>query len=163
MEYILKTLPTWITLAGFLAATATAGAMGAVFKPGQWYRTLRKPGWTPPDWAFPLAWTLLYIAMGVAAWWVALSPSPLALPGLALWAWQIVVNAVWSPVVFGGRRLGAGVVVILVLWIAVALTTRTFWQVSALSGWLMAPYLAWVSYAAALNVAICWMNPGAET
>lgn len=161
MDYVLTTLPTWATLAAFLAATFGAGATGALFQPGAWYRTLAKPVWTPPDWLFPIAWTILYIAMAVAAWWVSLSPSALAVPAVALWSWQIVMNALWSPVFFGLRRLGAAMVVIAFLWVAVALTTWTFWQVAPLAGWLMAPYLFWVSYAGALNFALWRMNPAA--
>jgi len=162
MDYIVKTWPTWVTLAGFLAATFGAGSTGALFSPGAWYRTLAKPGWTPPDWLFPIAWTALYIAMAVAAWWVSLSPSTLAVPAIALWSWQIVMNALWSPVFFGLRRLGAAMVVIVFLWISVALTTLTFWQVAPLAGWLMAPYLVWVSYAGALNFALWRMNRTAD-
>jgi translocator protein len=160
MEYILKTLPTWVTLAGFLAATGGAAASGVLFRPGVWYRGLAKPAWTPPDWLFPIAWTPLYLAVAVAAWWVSLSPSTLAGAGLALWAWQIVMNGLWSPVFFGLQRPGAGMAVILALWIAVALTTWFFWRIDLLAGLLMTPYLAWVSYAGALNFAIWRMNRG---
>jgi len=158
MDFVLKTLPTWATLAGFLAACFSAAAGGIIFSPGQWYRELRKPVWTPPARVFPIAWTLLYILIAVAAWWVALSPSFLAMPALGLWSWQIVLNALWSPVFFGARRPGAGLVVIAVLWLAVVLTTCTFWRADLLAGILMLPYLAWVSFAAALNFAIWRLN-----
>ena len=158
MDYVLKTLPTWATLAGYLAACASAAATGALFPTGAWYAGLRKPRWTPPNRVFPVAWTLLYILIAVAAWWVALSPSVLALPALALWSWQIVVNALWTPVFFGLRRPGAGLAVIAVLWLAVAATTWAFWRVSAFAGLLMTPYLAWVSFAAALNLSIWRLN-----
>ncbi len=150
---------TWITLAAFLAATFAAASSGAIFKPGAWYRTLRKPVWTPPNWMFPIAWTTLYIAMAVAAWRVAYSESPLAVPALALWSWQIVTNAIWSPIFFGLRRLGAAMVALVFLWIAVATTTVAFWLVDPIAGWLMAPYILWVSIAGALNFALQRMNP----
>jgi tryptophan-rich sensory protein len=158
MDYILKTAPTWATLAGFLAAAFGAASTGAIFQPGAWYRTIAKPGWTPPDWLFPIAWTILYIAMSVAAWWVSLSPSIWALPALAAWSWQIVMNALWSPVFFGMKRPGAAMIVMVFLWLAVAVTTLAFWHVERLAGWLMLPYLVWVSYAGALNLAIWRMN-----
>jgi tryptophan-rich sensory protein len=160
MDWLISTAPTWATLAGFLAASFGAAATGAIFQPGAWYRTLAKPSWTPPDWLFPIAWTVLYIAMSVAAWWVALSPSVWAMPALAAWSWQIVMNALWSPVFFGLRRIGAAMVVILFLWLAVATTTFAFWHVERVAGLLMLPYLAWASYAGALNFAIWRMNPG---
>ena len=96
----------------FLAATFAAAATGTLFRTGAWYRTLRKPAWTPPDWLFPIAWTLLYLLMAVAAWRVALNPADLAPVGLAFWWCQLVLNALWSPTVFGLHRLGAGAVVI---------------------------------------------------
>ena len=153
-------LLSWLALAGFLAATFAAATTGSLFRPGPWYRTLRKPGWTPPDRLFPVAWTVLYIAMAVAAWRVALAGGPLSRPGLAFWSCQLVLNALWSPVVFGLNRLRAGLVVIVLLWIAAAVTLLLFWNVTALAGWLLLPYLAWLSYAAALNLAVWRLNPG---
>jgi tryptophan-rich sensory protein len=150
---------SWITLAGFLAATLGAGATGVLFPPGAWYRTLRKPAWTPPDRLFPIAWTALYLAMAFAAWRVALSPSPWAAPGLALWSWQIVMNALWSPVFFGLRRPGAALVVLAALWTAVVLTTVLFRAADPVAGLLMTPYVLWVSYAGALNFWIWRANP----
>jgi tryptophan-rich sensory protein len=155
----METLLSWLTLAGFLAATFGAGATGALFQPGEWYRRLSKPGWTPPDWLFPIAWTLLYIGMAAAAWRVAGSAHPLVFLALGLWSWQIVMNALWSPVFFGLRRLGAAFVVIGFLWLAVVLTTAVFLAVDPVAGWLMVPYVVWVSYAAALNLAIWRRNP----
>lgn len=149
----------WLILAAFLAATFGAGASGAAFKPGAWYRTLRKPVWTPPDWMFPVAWTTLYIAMAVAAWRVARSGSNLAILGVAMWSWQIVMNALWSPIFFGLRNLGGAMLALSGLWIAVVLTTLVFWRVDPLAGALMAPYIVWVSYAGALNLALWRMNP----
>lgn len=160
MQALQSTAPTWLALVFFFAASMSAGATGALFKPGAWYRTLSKPVWTPPNWLFPIAWTLLYICMSVAVWWVAMTDSIWALPAVALWAWQMVVNAVWSPVFFGLRRLGAAFVVILALWTGVALTTLVFFLVSPFSGWLMVPYFIWVSYAGALNLSLWRRNLG---
>ena len=159
---MLTHLPAWLTPAALLAAVASAAAPGVLFAPGPWYRTLRKPGWTPPDWLFPIAWTVLYGMMALAAWLVTLGASPLAFAALALWGWQLVLNAVWTPVFFGLHRIGAAFAVILALWVAVALTTWVFFQIATVPGLLLVPYLVWVSYAAALNLAIWLMNPGAS-
>lgn len=158
MDWLISTISTWATLAGFLLASFSAGATGGLFKPGIWYRTLSKPAWTPPDWLFPVAWLCLYVAMSVAAWWVSLGASIWVVPALTLWVWQIVMNALWSPVFFGLQRTGAALVVVSVLWVAVAATTLAFWSLAPLSGMLMAPYLIWVSYAAALNFSIWRRN-----
>ena len=149
----------WLTPLALGAAVASAAATGSLFRPGAWYAGLRKPVWTPPNRLFPIAWTLLYILMAWAAWLVADSGSPVAIAALALWCWQLVLNAVWSPVFFGLRRIGAGLVVIACLWGVLALTAWAFRQAVPAAGVMLLPYLAWVSYAAALNLAIWRMNP----
>ena len=152
-----------LTLAGFLLAVLAAAATGSLFRPGEWYARLSKPAWTPPNRLFPVAWTLLYLAMAVAAWRVALRPSPLASAALAFWSCQLVLNALWSPVVFGLRRLGSGVVVIAALLVAVLTTLALFARIDAFAGWLLAPYAIWVVYAAALNLALWRRNPVASS
>jgi tryptophan-rich sensory protein len=141
----------------YLAACGAAAATGALFQPGDWYKSLNKPRWTPPDWLFPVAWTLLYLCMSVAAARVAMLSN--AGQALALWSVQIALNALWTPVFFGLRRLGAGLVIIFLLWLAVAATMLAFWQVDWIAGLLFAPYLLWVSIAGALNRSIWVRNP----
>ncbi len=148
---------SWSLFAVFLAACAAAALTGILFKPGRWYESLAKPSWTPPDWLFPIAWTILYILMALAAARVAsLGVAPLA---LALWALQITLNAVWTPVFFGLGRIGTGAAIIGALWLAVLATLVTFWQADMAAGWMLAPYFVWVTYAGALNVAIWRLNP----
>ncbi len=148
----------WLALVGFLLAVLAAAATGSLFRPGDWYRGLDRPAWTPPDWLFPVAWTVLYIAMAVAAGRVAGHGSPLVPAALAFWSCQIALNVLWSPVVFGLRRLGAGAVVMAALLVAVLATLALFAQVDAVAGWLIVPYAVWISYAAALNVALWRRN-----
>lgn len=141
----------------YLAACGAAAATGALFQPGDWYKSLNKPRWTPPDWLFPVAWTVLYLCMSVAAARVAMAGN--AGQALALWSVQIALNALWTPVFFGLRRLGAGLVIIFLLWLAVAATMLAFWQVDRIAGLLFAPYLLWVSIAGALNRSVWVRNP----
>jgi translocator protein len=140
----------------YLAACGAAAATGAMFQPGAWYRSLAKPSWTPPDWLFPVAWTTLYLCMSWAAMRVA------GLPGtgqaLALWSVQIALNTLWTPVFFGLQRMGAGLVVLICLWLAVAATTVAFWGHDGVAGALMVPYLVWVTVAGALNHAVWRLN-----
>jgi translocator protein len=139
----------------YLAACGAAAATGAMFQPGQWYRDLDKPRWTPPDWLFPVAWTVLYLSMSIAAARVAqLSGTGQA---LALWSVQIALNTLWTPVFFGLRRMGAGLAIICLLWIAVAATMVAFFQADLVAGLLMVPYLVWVTVAAALNRSV-WVR-----
>lgn len=143
----------------FLAACGAAAATGAMFSPGDWYRALQKPSWTPPDWVFPVAWTALYICMSLAAMRVAQSGHPGAPQALGFWAIQVTVNALWSPVFFGLKRMRAALIVVSVLWLAVAVTLVAFVRIDWLAGLLFLPYLAWVTIATALNAAVLRRNP----
>ena len=147
----------WMSFVICLGACIAAGSTGTAFPPGAWYERLDKPGWTPPNWLFPLAWTVLYIAMALAAARVALSPQ--AGPAMALWGLQIALNTLWTPVFFGLRRIGGAVIVIAALLGAVAATTAVFFTIDAVAGWLFVPYLVWVAYAAALNISVWRRNP----
>lgn len=141
----------------YLVACGAAAATGAMFGPGDWYDNLKKPVWTPPNWLFPVAWTTLYICMSLSAMRVALLPGTgLA---LALWSVQIAFNTLWTPVFFGLRRLGAGLVVLGGLWLAVAATMLAFWGHDTVAGLLFAPYLLWVTVAGALNYSVWRLNP----
>lgn len=141
----------------FLVACGAAAATGAMFKPGAWYEGLTKPWWTPPGFVFPLVWTTLYLLMAYTAMRVAQQPG--SGQALALWAAQIAFNTLWTPVFFGLHRMRAALVVMTGLWTSVALTTLAFWQVDPLAGALFAPYLLWVTIAAALNASVLRLNP----
>lgn len=143
--------PLW-TLGPFIGLVFVAALSGAVFKPDQWYRDLDKPGWTPPDWVFPVVWTVLYVAMAYAAWRVW----DIAGLGLAMVAWgvQLALNAGWSAVFFGMRRLDLALLEAFSLWIAVAFTLYAFGLVDVLAAALFVPYLAWVTLATLLNLSI---------
>jgi tryptophan-rich sensory protein len=149
----------WLIFIVFMAASCTAAATGSLFPPDSWYRALNKPNWTPKDWMFPVAWVTLYILSSVAATLVAGSEGV----GLALafWAFQIAANTLWSPVFFGLKRIRAAMISLVVLWLAVFGTLVSFWLVMPMAGWMMVPYLVWVSVAGALNWSILWRNPDA--
>ncbi|MCY4153256.1 MAG: tryptophan-rich sensory protein [Aestuariivita sp.] len=147
----------WILFAIFLCACVGAGATGGLFPPDEWYRRLKKPTWTPPDWVFPVTWFVLYVCMALAAARVA------QLPGngfaLAFWALQIALNALWTPVFFGRRKIRMGMAVVMMLWLSVAGTLITMWQIDFVAGILFVPYLIWVTIAAALNAEVWRLNP----
>jgi benzodiazapine receptor len=149
----------WTLFVIFLGACLAAGATGALFEPGEWYRGLRKPTWTPPDWLFPVAWTTLYLLMSVAAARVA--PLEGSQYAMAFFALQIALNTLWTPVFFGLKRMGAGMVVLVALWIAVACTLGAFWALDRLAGLMFVPYLVWVTVAGALNFSVWRLNPEA--
>jgi len=141
----------------FLAACGAAGATGAMFEPGKWYENLDKPVWTPPGLVFPIVWLSLYVAMSYAAMRVAQVDG--SQQALAFWAMQIAFNTLWSPVFFGLRRMRAAMVILSCLWVAVALTLVSFYLLDPLAGYLIAPYLLWVTIAGALNFSVWQRNP----
>lgn len=130
-----------------------------MFPPGKWYVDLAKPSWTPPNWLFPVAWTILYLASAVAATRVAVSGGNAY--GMGFWAMQIALNTLWTPIFFGLERIKGGMLVLSFLWLAVAGSMITFFSVDTLAGWLMVPYLIWVTVAGALNLAVWRLNPAA--
>jgi len=145
----------------FLAATGAAAATGTIFRPGDWYEGLRRPDWAPPKWAFPLVWTTLYVLMAWAA--ARVVPLPAAGYALALWALQIALNTLWTPVFFGAHRMGLGAAILLLLWLTVAAMLWQFWRLDGWAALMILPYLAWLSLAAALNVRIWRDNRGAPS
>lgn len=150
----------WTLFALFLLACGASATTGAMFEPGAWYRALRKPPWTPPNWVFPAAWSVLYICIALAASRVA------GLPGsgiaMALFAAQLAYNVLWTPVFFGLRNMRAAMMIIAVLWLTVAGTLVAFWQLDTLAGALFVPYLIWVTIAGALNLSVLRLNPAAQ-
>ena len=142
----------------FLAATA--GAVASV-DAGAFYSQLDRPGWAPPGWLFGPVWSVLYTLMAVAAWLVWRKVGfPQATVAISLFMTQLVANALWSWVFFAWHRGALAVVEILVLWGLVAATAVAFWRVQRLAALLLVPYLAWVSFAAALTLALWRRNPG---
>ena len=148
-----------MAIAVFIGVVFLAAASGAVFKPGPWYEELRKPSWTPANWAFPVVWTLLYIMIAYAGWSVW-SKVGWSLP-IVFWALQIVLNAAWSWLFFGLRRMDLALVDVGLLWLAIAGFIVTAWPVSPLAALLFVPYLAWVTTAGLLNRAVQQLNPEA--
>lgn len=149
-------------LAGFLLVTfAVAAAAGAVTADSvaTWYPTLNKPAFTPPDWVFAPAWTVLYAAMAVAGWRVwrkaGFAGGRVA---LALFAVQLLLNGTWSFLFFGAHWTGAALAEIVVLLLVIAATARAFWRIDRIAGLLFVPYLLWVGYATTLNAGIWLAN-----
>lgn len=126
-----------------------------------WYETLAKPGFTPPDWAFPVAWTILFGLMAVALWravlvsggWIAGNRT------LIPFAVQLILNIAWSFAFFGQQSPAAGFGVIALLIPAIVWTILAFRAKDSVAAWLLAPYLVWVIYAAILNATIWQLNP----
>ncbi len=147
-----------LCLVACFGAAALGGLANAVALK-TWYPGIAKPSWTPPGAVFGPVWTALYAMMAVAAWrvWSQEGFSKARLP-LGLFCVQLVFNAAWSWLFFYMRNPLAGLVDIILLWFAILATMICFFRRSRLAGWLMTPYLLWVSFATALNAALYWMN-----
>ena len=148
-----------MSLVVFLLIVMLVASSGAVFRPGAWYRTLAKPAWTPPNWVFPTGWTLLYVLIAIAGWrvWERLPLEATLLP-MAVYALQLVLNAGWSAVFFGLRRPDWAFAELACLWLAIAANTLVFLPIDPLAAALLLPYLAWVTFAGALNLAVWRLN-----
>ncbi|MGD0404778.1 MAG: TspO/MBR family protein [Candidatus Acidiferrales bacterium] len=122
-----------------------------------WYAGLSKPSWTPPNSLFGPVWTILFIAMAIAAWLVWRKVGLTAVP-MQLFLLQLLLNVAWSVLFFRLRSPGLAFAEIVVLWCAILATSIEFWNVVQAAGWLLLPYWIWVSYAAALNFSIWRLN-----
>jgi tryptophan-rich sensory protein len=143
----------------FAAVTLAVSALAAQFQPGEWYRQIAKPSWTPPGWVFGPVWTFLYLAMATAAWLVWRKFGwPNARPAMIAYAVQLFFNGLWSWFFFGRQEIGLALIDIVLLWLAILLTTILFFRRVRLAGWLFMPYLLWVSFATALNFQIWRLN-----
>ncbi|MDP3899381.1 MAG: TspO/MBR family protein [Mesorhizobium sp.] len=142
-----------------MLVVVTAGS-GVFFKPGEWYRGLRKPVWTPPNWLFGPVWSVLYIMIAVAGWLVWRADP--AGPAVWLWALQLILNGLWSWLFFGRRRMDQAFVDLGAMWLTIAAFIIVAWPVSTLAAILFMPYLLWVTIAGALNLTVWRMNPSAN-
>lgn len=144
-------------LLGLFVAVTLGGGMliGISNPPGEWYAGLAKPGFTPPNWLFPVAWTVLYVLVAIAGWRV-FERGPAA--GRLAWVAQLALNFLWSPTFFGAHRIGAGLVVVAALLLAVLLFLAATWKANRPAFACFVPYAAWVAYATALNLSIWRLN-----
>ncbi len=143
----------------FLAVVALAALSGAFFRPGDWYRRLAKPSWTPPDWLFGPAWSILYLMIAWAGWlvWKADGFGP----ALGMWAANLVFNFAWSWLMFGRRQIAAALADALAMLATIIGFIGFAWPVSQTAALLFVPYLFWVSFASALNLDILRRNAAA--
>jgi tryptophan-rich sensory protein len=152
----------WIGLVLFIAICLGAGGLGAITTTPEiegWYRTLNKPAWNPPDSVFGPVWTTLFILMAIAAWlvWKPAGFKAAAMP-LTMFGVQLLLNVAWSWIFFGMHQPAWAFAEVVILWLAIVATAVAFFRHSKIAGWLLVPYLAWVSFAAVLNFVIWRLN-----
>jgi len=149
--------PSILMLLFFIGLCFMAAASGAIFRAGSWYDHLAKPWWRPPRWLFAPAWSVLYLTIAVSGWlvWRAVGFAPFA---FGVYFVSLGFNAAWSACSFGLRRMDIAFLDILLLWLSVAATIAVFYPLERDAALLLLPYLAWVSFASALNFTIWRMN-----
>ena len=136
------------------------GAIGSVATSPQipvWYATLARPAWAPPNWLFPVVWTILYILIGISlflVWRKGLESKQ----ALVVFAVQLGLNLLRSLVFFGLHPIVGGLVIILMLWMAILANIIVFYRISRWAGLILLPYLVWVSIASYLNYSIYLLN-----
>ncbi len=149
------------TLLIFLAIPLAVGGLATLLSGGtKLYRTIVQPPLSPPGWLFPVVWTLLYLLMGYSSYRVYASGMSREQTGkaLKLYAFQLLVNFLWPIVFFGFRWYLGAFFVLLVLWVLIFLTLRTFTAIDETAGDLLIPYLLWVTFAGYLNLGIYFLN-----
>jgi translocator protein len=154
MRWIL--LLFWMLLC--FAVAGISGSMTAREVPN-WYGRLIRPSIAPPNWIFGPVWTLLYALMAIAAWRLSLlPPSPWRTKALVFFCLQLALNFAWSFIFFHWHRIGWALFEIVVLWVLILCTVLASMQVSIAATWLLAVYLAWVTFASVLNAAFWQLN-----
>lgn len=141
-------------------AAAFFGAFFGSVARSDWYASLAKPEFMPPDWLFGPVWTLLYGMMAISLFlvWRQGLDRPRIKTAFVVFLAQLIVNAIWSPVFFGLKMPGLALIVIIILWLLIILTVALFAKLSRLGAWLLVPYLVWVTFATALNGSILHLN-----
>lgn len=150
-----------LALAGWILLSLVPGALGAlaaVPPSGGWYATIHKPAWTPPNALFGPVWTVLYVLLGVAAWRVWRRTGCRDRTALALYGTQWVLNGLWTPLFFALHRVGAALLDIVLLDVAVLALLVAYARRDRPAAGLLAPYLLWILFATALNMAIWRLN-----
>jgi tryptophan-rich sensory protein len=141
----------------FIAIVLGIGLLiGYINLPGEWYRSLVKPPFTPPNWLFGPAWTIIYILVGIAGarTWLGGGISP----GMVLWFVQMLLNFIWSPLFFGRQMPATALVVIVALLVAILGFIANRWSADRPAALLFMPYAAWVAFATLLNGSIAYSN-----
>jgi tryptophan-rich sensory protein len=146
-----------------LLITLTIGFVAAFFTRPEiqgWYSTLKKPSFNPPPQVFAPVWATLYVLIAMAAYlvWKHRSRKPVYKVTRGIYFIQLFLNFSWSIVFFGLHQIGGALIIILLLWISIVLTIQWFGKFNKIAGWLLWPYLLWVSFAAVLNGSIYFLN-----
>ncbi len=157
-----RVVATFLRASFWIALCLAAGVIGGLSarKAEQDYLALDKPPLSPPSWIFGPVWTALYTMMGISAYlvWRKAGWSNRGRKALGLFAFQLSLNTLWTPVFFGLGKFGYAAVIIMMLWITILATMLIFLPITAIAAALLVPYFVWVGFASYLNIAIWRFN-----
>jgi tryptophan-rich sensory protein len=143
-------------------AAGIAGAVFTISSIPNWYNQLKRPFFAPPNWVFALVWNVLFLLMGISFFliWVKRVQTSRQewMKAIVSFLTQLGLNVLWSVIFFGLRLPAIALIEILILLAAILLTVVNFFKISKPAGYLLLPYLAWVSFAILLNAALVWAN-----
>lgn len=158
LRYALVTVPAVVllgSLSGWLSNSGTSNG---------WYLALQKPGFMPPSWAFGVAWTILYILLGLSlAMVLHAKGAPKRGRALALFGVQLALNFAWSPVFFAMHRVEIALSIIAAMLVGTVALILVVWRIRVVAGLLLYPYFGWLMFAGLLNYEIVNLNPNAAT
>ena len=146
----------WIAL-----VLGLGSSMALFFAPDAWFQGLAKPTWNPPNWLFGPVWTVLYVLLGISAWMIRRNTTSSAADrtyAMRLFFLQLVLNLAWTPIFFGLHQPALAFFEICMLWLAALWTALAFGKISSNAGYLLIPYLMWISFALLLNGTIWLLN-----
>lgn len=149
---------TMLSLAFFLLAVGVVALGASRFQPDAWHERLIKPSWNPPNWVFPPVWSILYLLIAIAGWFIWLKTDRPLDPALVMWLFQLTLNGFWTYLFFGRRRPDLALVDIVVLLIMIILFIVSAIPTSPLAAFLFVPYFLWIAFAAVLNFRIWQLN-----
>lgn len=152
----------WLKLVACLLLTVGLGSLGGLFTAPQiqtWYVSLNKPSFNPPNWIFAPVWSTLYILMGISLFLIIRKPASVyRTQSLQFFSTQFILNFCWSFIFFNQHQIGLALLDIILMWVFILLTIIWFSRQNAIAGWLLIPYLFWMSFATILNAAILRLN-----
>ena len=153
--------PGWISLAVLEVVTLGLGGLVGWLTSGEmtFYDGLVKPAFAPPGWIFPVAWSILYAAMALSIWLVLRTGAGSRWLTLGLYILQLVINLIWPFIFFKIQALGLAFFWLVLLWGLVLILMIQAFRFSKAAGWLLVPYLGWVSFAGYLSFMLARMNP----
>lgn len=122
------------------------------------YQDIVLPSFAPPSWLFPVAWTILYVLMGISAYMIYESKSELKGLALTVYITQLIVNFIWPLLFFNGRMFLAAFICLMILWLMVLWMISLFYKIKPLAAYMQIPYVIWLTFAAYLNWTIYTLN-----